>query len=133
VTFPQAPPRAERNKVPLLAYPWTILNTSTPWSTSFISDGTFSSALLRFSLSAVPNAGSLQIKLDGKKVPWVAKQGAGIDRWFYDIWVRGDGKKPDAGLHNGTHELSFALQEGGREGLAQLCSVEVIEYGNPNE
>jgi hypothetical protein len=88
---------------------------------------------LRFSLSAVPDVGSLQIKLDGEKVSWLAKPDVGIDRWFYDVWVRGDGKKSDAGLQNGTHELSFALQEGGREGLAQLCSVEVIEYGNANE
>ncbi|KAG9124091.1 hypothetical protein FRC07_012863 [Ceratobasidium sp. 392] len=123
------PPRAERNAVPLLAYPWTILNTTKPWSTTFASDGTFSYALLRFSLSAVPDAQALQIKLDGKAISWMAKPGVGLDRWFYDVWIY----EKQTGLHNGTHELLFALQKDGKEGLAQLCSVEVIEYGNENE
>ncbi|KAG8743139.1 hypothetical protein FRC10_000356 [Ceratobasidium sp. 414] len=123
------PPRAERNAVPLLEYPWTILNTTKPWSTTFTSDGTFSYALLRFSLSAVPDAEALHITLDGETISWEAKRGVGLDRWFYDVWVFGR----NVGLRNGSHELSFALQEGGRDGLAQLCSVEVIEYGNENE
>ncbi|QRV80110.1 peptidase family M64 protein [Ceratobasidium sp. AG-Ba] len=123
------PPRIERNYVPLLAYPWTMLNTTKAWSTTFNSDGTFSYALLRFSLSAVPDAKTLDIRLDGKKVSWEAKPGVGVDRWFYDVWIN----DREGGLRNGTHELSFALQQGGREGLAQLCSVEVIEYGNEKE
>ncbi|KAG9089421.1 hypothetical protein FS749_001349 [Ceratobasidium sp. UAMH 11750] len=123
------PPRAERNAVSLLEYPWTLLNTTKSWSTTFTSDGTFSYALLRFSLSAVPDAEALHITLDGKAIPWEAKRNVGYDRWFYDVWVF----ERQAGLHNGTHQLSFALQEGGKDGLAQLCSVEVIEYGNEDE
>ncbi|KAG8729213.1 hypothetical protein FRC12_021181 [Ceratobasidium sp. 428] len=128
-TGSDAPPRAERNAVPLLAYPWTMLNTTKAWSTTFTSDGTFSYVLLRFSLSAVPDAKALEIKLDGETISWEAKPGVGLDRWFYDVWVN----EKKSGLRNGTHELSFALQEGGKEGLAQLCSVEVVEYGNKNE
>ncbi|KAG8729221.1 hypothetical protein FRC12_021169 [Ceratobasidium sp. 428] len=128
-TGSDAPPRAERNAVPLLAYPWTMLNITKAWSTTFTSDGTFSYVLLRYSLSAVPDAKALEIKLDGETISWEAKPGVGLDRWFYDVWVN----EKKSGLRNGTHELSFALQEGGKERLAQLCSVEVIEYGNKNE
>ncbi|KAG8761592.1 hypothetical protein FRC11_013700 [Ceratobasidium sp. 423] len=119
------PPRIERNSVPLLIYPWTMLNKSTPWSTNFTTDGTFDSALLRVSLSGVPEGSHLGISLDGTTVPWKTNPEVGIDRWFYDI--------PIGLLENGTHELKFALKEEGKEGLAQLCSVEVIEYGNSAE
>ncbi|CAE6458710.1 unnamed protein product [Rhizoctonia solani] len=119
------PPRVERNSVPVLVYPWTMLNKSTPWSTNFTTDGTFDFALLRVSLSGVPNGSHLGISLDGTIVPWKTNPEVGIDRWFYDI--------PIGLLENGTHEVKFALKEEGKEGLAQLCSVEVIEYGNSTE
>jgi hypothetical protein len=102
-----------------------MLNKSTPWSTKFITDGTFDSALLRVSLSGVPDDSHLGITLDGDIVTWKANPEIGLDRWFYDI--------PIIKLGNDTHELKFALEEEGKEGLAQLCSVEVIEYGNATE
>ncbi|CAE6346531.1 unnamed protein product [Rhizoctonia solani] len=122
---PDSPPRVERNSVPLLMYPWTMLNKSTPWSTNFTTDGTFDSALLRVSLSGIPDGSHLEITLDGAPITWKANPEVGLDRWFYDI--------PIQKLGNDTHELKFALEEKGKDGLAQLCSVEVIEYGNATE
>ncbi|KAL5639988.1 hypothetical protein ACGC1H_007329 [Rhizoctonia solani] len=119
------PPRIERNSVTLLTYPWTMLNKSIPWSTNFTTDGTFDSALLRVSLSGIPDGSHLEISLDGIIATWKTNPDIDIDRWFYDI--------PIGALENGTHELKFALKERGKEGLAQLCSVEVIEYGNTTE
>ncbi|KAJ1302413.1 hypothetical protein OPQ81_002731 [Rhizoctonia solani] len=119
------PPRIERNSVPLLVYPWTMLNKSTPWSTNFTTDGTFDSAILRVSLSGIPDGSHLGISLDETIIAWRTNPEIGVDRWFYDI--------PIGKLQNGTHEVKFALQERGKEGLAQLCSVEVIEYGNATE
>ncbi|CAE6449417.1 unnamed protein product [Rhizoctonia solani] len=122
---PASPPRIERNSVPLLVYPWTMLNKSTPWSTNFTVDGTFDSALLRTSLSGIPESSHLTITLDGTTVTWEANPEIGLDRWFYDVPIRK--------LANDTHELKFVLEEKGKEGLAQLCSLEVIEYGNATE
>jgi len=52
-----------------------------------------------------------------------------MDRWFYDIEdVGGLG-----GLSQGEHTLEFALTYVGREGDAQLCNVEVFEYGSEEE
>ncbi|CAE6342652.1 unnamed protein product [Rhizoctonia solani] len=119
------PPRIERNSVPLLTYPWEMLNKSTPWSTNFTTDGTFDWALLRVSLSGIPDRSHLEISLDGTIATWKTNPDIGIDRWFYDI--------PIGTLEDGTHELKLALQEHGKEGLAQLCSVEVIEYGDTTE
>jgi hypothetical protein len=116
--------------VPLLAYPWTMLNKTKPWSITFNTDGTFSSALLRFSLSGVPNSTAVKISLDKQEVQWEANKDVKLDRWFYDLPVYGE---EQGGLPQGSHELSFNLQENGLEGLAQLCSVELIEYGNANE
>ncbi|KAH7338560.1 IgA peptidase M64-domain-containing protein [Rhizoctonia solani] len=119
------PPRIERNSVPLLVYPWTMLNESTPWSTNFKVDGTFKSAILRISLSGVPDESHLEISLNSTLATWKTNPDVGIDRWFYDI--------PMGKLENGTYELKFALKKQGKVGLAQLCSVEVIEYGNTTE
>lgn len=106
-----------------------MLNKTKPWSTTFTTDGSFSSALLRFSLSGVPNATTLKISLDSKEISWKANEAVKLDRWFYDLPIYGD----KGGLSQGSHELAFELQESGREGLAQLCSVEVIEYGDIHE
>ncbi|CAE6438210.1 unnamed protein product [Rhizoctonia solani] len=119
------PPRIERNSVPLLVYPWTMLNKSTPWSTNFKADGTFESSILRISLSGIPDESHLEISLNNTLATWKTNPVVGIDRWFYDI--------PMGKLENGTHELKFVLKKQGKEELAQLCSVEVIEYGNETE
>jgi len=52
--------------------------------------------------------------------------GIDVDRWHYDV-------HRNESLSNGEHKLSFNLHEGALLGLAQLCSAEIIEFGNVNE
>ena len=54
------------------------------------------------------------------------EEGLGVDRWHYDF-------EREGGLKAGQHELSFELKGKGEEGLAQLCSFEVLEYGTADE
>jgi hypothetical protein len=119
-------PREERSVVPLQAYPWTILNTTTPWSTTFESSGAYDRFIVRFSLSGIPDKDHLKVLLDGGNIGWTPRKDIGVDRWFYDLAIS------DV-LKGGKHELSFELSENALVGQAQLCSVEVIEYGSPEE
>lgn len=119
-------PRAERAVMPFQNYTWTMLNKSTPWSATFVSSGLYSRFLVRFSLSGLPEEGYLKIYLDGEDLGWKPHPGVGLDRWHYDIY------RPEA-LSNGNHEIKFILGDVAVEGAAQLCSVEIIEYGNENE
>ncbi|RDB19088.1 hypothetical protein Hypma_014325 [Hypsizygus marmoreus] len=121
-----AAPRVERSVMPLQEYAWTMLSTSTPWSTNFTSSGAYSRHLVRFSLSGLPEASNLKVLLDGNDLGWIPKDGIGLDRWHYDIFHNYD-------LSPGQHEVKFALVNSEREGTAQLCSVEIIEYGNEDE
>ncbi|KZO92716.1 hypothetical protein CALVIDRAFT_540793 [Calocera viscosa TUFC12733] len=121
--------RVERNAMPLLEYAWTMLNSTTPWSVTFTTTGTFPRNLLRFSLSGVPRVSDLIIRLDGHSLPWLPKPDIGMDRWFYDIPDLGGAH----GLAAGAHVLEFALTYVGQEGEAQLCNVEVFEYGSEEE
>ncbi|EJU03348.1 hypothetical protein DACRYDRAFT_78262 [Dacryopinax primogenitus] len=121
--------RAELNALPLLDYAWTMLNSTTPWSTTFTTTGLFPRALLRFSLSGVPRVSDLIVRLDGHSLPWLPKPDIGMDRWFYDIPNIGG----PSGLAAGDHLLEFALTYVGQEGEAQLCNVELFEYGNEDE
>ncbi|KZT53961.1 hypothetical protein CALCODRAFT_500513 [Calocera cornea HHB12733] len=121
--------RAECNAMPLLEYAWTILNSTAPWSTTFTTTGTFPHNLLRFSLSGVPRVTDLIIRLDGHSLPWLPKPDIGMDRWFYDLAEIGG---PD-GFEEGEHTLEFVLTFVGQEGEAQLCNVEVFEYGSEEE
>ncbi|KAI0351405.1 hypothetical protein OH77DRAFT_1429702 [Trametes cingulata] len=118
--------RVERSVMPMQAYPWTLLNTSTPWSTKFNSSGTYAWHLVRFSLSGLPEKDDLRVELDGENLGWVPRADIGIDRWHYDI-------KLNRTLKGGEHEVEFTLQNGKREGVAQLCSVEVLEFGDEDE
>lgn len=119
-------PRVERSVMPLQAYPWTLLNTSSPWSVNFASSGVYSRHLVRFSLSGIPVAGDLKVELDGVDLEWVPRADIGLDRWHYDIHQSG-------ALAAGPHEVKFTLANNEREGMAQLCSVEILEFGNENE
>ncbi|KAL1692019.1 IgA peptidase M64-domain-containing protein [Schizophyllum commune] len=119
-------PRIERSVMPMQTYPWTLLNTTQPWSVTFDSAGTYSKYLVRFSLSGLPERGDVKVRIDGRDLGWEPKEGIGMDRWHYDFLV-GDG------LAGGSHELVFELVNGGREGSAQLCNAEVIEYGDDEE
>ena len=64
--------------------------------------------------------------LDGDDVNWTPREDIGVDRWFYDLHT-------NKSLKGGKHDLAFELGEGALVGQAQLCSVEVIEYGSAEE
>ncbi|KAF9046373.1 IgA peptidase M64-domain-containing protein [Panaeolus papilionaceus] len=119
-------PHIERSVMPMQAYPWTMLNTTTPWAVKFTSAGTYSRYLVKFSLSGIPESTDLRVTLDGKDLHWRPKAGLGLDRWHYDLHF----EEP---LTGGVHELGFTLLNVGREGVAQLCSTEIIEFGNEAE
>jgi hypothetical protein len=118
-------PRVERSVMPMQAYPWTMLNTSS-WSIKFTSSGDYSRHLVKFSLSGLSHQEDLQVLLDGVDLGWVPKPGIGLDRWHYDI------HSPN-GLAPGYHELNFTLVNEKQEGVAQLCSAEILEFGNEDE
>jgi hypothetical protein len=107
-------------------YAWAMLNTSTPWSTKFTSSGAYSRHLVRFSLSGLPESSDLTVELDDSDLGWTPQESIGLDRWHYDIHSK-------HGLSLGEHEVKFTLVNGDREGRAQLCSVEIIEFGNEDE
>ncbi|KAI0682809.1 IgA peptidase M64-domain-containing protein [Cytidiella melzeri] len=118
--------RAERSVMPLQAYPWTLLNTTTPWTINFSASGQYSRHVVRFSLSGLPEGSDLTVEIDGTDLGWKPKQGLGVDRWHYDIHRSG-------GLSDGEHELRFTLKNSDREGIAQMCSVEVLEFGDESQ
>ncbi|KZW03199.1 hypothetical protein EXIGLDRAFT_600942 [Exidia glandulosa HHB12029] len=128
-----APPaRAERAVMPLQDYAWAMLNHSAPFISTFTSAGTYASHVVVISLSGIPSASHLRVSLDGKDLGWTPREAIGEDRWHYRLHV-------DEGLKEGEHEVKFELLEEGVEGDpgtgegAQLCSVEVIEYGSEEE
>lgn len=112
--------------MPMQAYPWTVLSLNSPWTVKFNSSGQYARHLVRFSLSAIPEAKHLFITLDGEEICWTPMPGIGVDRWHYDV-------HRNETLADGEHTLSFNLQEGALEGLAQLCSAEIIEFGDVDE
>ncbi|KAI0718188.1 IgA peptidase M64-domain-containing protein [Cerioporus squamosus] len=118
--------RVERSVMPLQDYAWTMLNTSASWSTKFNSSGTYAWHLVRFSLSGIPDAKDLTVELDGTDLGWVPRGDIGVDRWHYDI-------KINETLEGGEHEVKFTLKSKEREGEAQLCSVEILEFGDESE
>lgn len=64
---------------------------------------------------------------DGKDLNWEPKKGLGMDRYHYDIFR-------DDSLSEGEHEVKFVLNAEEREGVAQLCNVEILEFGSdPDE
>jgi len=112
--------------MPLQGYPWAILNHSDPYTVHFISSGTYSRNIIRFSLSGLPSSDNLRVRLDGEDLGWEPKPGIGIDRWHYDFYR-------DAPLDGGKHSLEFALQESGNASVAQLCSFDILEFGDEKE
>ncbi|GLB38192.1 putative igA Peptidase M64 [Lyophyllum shimeji] len=119
-------PRVERSVMPMQQYPWTLLNSSSPWSVTFTSSGTYARHLVRFSLSGLPEASDLRVELDGKDLGWAPRKDIGLDRWHYDI-------HSDESLKPGEHEVKFTLLNAKRTGVAQLCSIEVLEFGKEEE
>ncbi|KAI0671120.1 IgA peptidase M64-domain-containing protein [Trametes maxima] len=118
--------RVERSIMPMQAYPWALLNISAPWSIMFNSSGEYAWHLVRFSLSGIPEKDDLHVVLDDQDLGWVPHIGIGVDRWHYDF-------KLNRTLTAGPHRLVFTLLNGAREGAAQLCNVEVIEFGDESE
>ncbi|KAJ7600264.1 IgA peptidase M64-domain-containing protein [Mycena floridula] len=114
------PPKAgkqaqvERSVMPLQIYAWTMLNASESWSAKFISSGTFS------------HKRDVKLELDGLDLGWEPKEGLGVDRWHYDFYI-------DGALTGGEHELKFTLLNPELEGVAQLCSAEILEFGDKDE
>lgn len=118
--------RAERSTMPMQAYPWTLLNTTQPWTISFLSSGNYARHLIKFSLSGLPDQDDLVILFDKVDLRWTPRKDIGVDRWHYDV-------NEDTSLSAGVHEVSFVLKNNALEGSAQLCSVEVLEYGTEAE
>ncbi|PPQ67716.1 hypothetical protein CVT25_009322 [Psilocybe cyanescens] len=119
-------PRIERSVMAMQAYPWTLLNTTTPWSVSFNSSGTYERYSVQLSLAGIPNKGDLLVTLDGVDLGWEPRTAVGMDRWFYNYFS-------SATLSPGIHELKFSLLNGENLGSAQLCSTEILEYGSEDE
>ncbi|TDL28252.1 hypothetical protein BD410DRAFT_782226 [Rickenella mellea] len=119
-------PRHERSVVPLQEYPWTILNTTSPWTVAFNSSGTYSTYVVQFSLSGIPDKDHLKISMDGIDLEWQPRKDIGVDRWHYAI-------ARDAALRAGEHTVSFKLGAKALVGQAQLCSVEIIEFASSDE
>jgi len=118
--------RVERSVMPLQVYPWTLLKKDAAWSVKFNSSGLYARHLVRFSLSGLPETKDLRVELDGEDLKWTPNPSIGLDRWHYDIYR-------DGGLTDGTHEVKFSLLNGNREGVAQLCSAEILEFGDETE
>lgn len=118
--------RVERSAMPMQAYPWTMINSSIPWSFNFTSSGLYSRHLVRFSLSGLPVKSDITIELDGVALDWAPRPGIGLDRWHYNI-------HRFFSLSNGEHEIKFTLLNSNRQGVAQLCSVEILEFGDESE
>jgi hypothetical protein len=60
-----AAPRIERSAMPMQEYAWTLLDTASPWSTTFNASWLYNRHLVKFSLSDIPRASDLRIELDG--------------------------------------------------------------------
>ncbi|KAL1882878.1 hypothetical protein Daus18300_000516 [Diaporthe australafricana] len=118
--------RTQRTNVPMLVYPWKLLDSFVRWSHTFNSAGTYSSYVIQFSVSGVAATGDLRIDMDGDGLDWEANHDVGLDRWIYKI-------KINKALTTGTHNLGFTLLNRSRQGSAQLCHVEVTEFGAEDE
>ncbi|KAI1245984.1 hypothetical protein MGN70_012881 [Eutypa lata] len=125
-TNPSTEPKIQRSNMPIQAYPWTLLNTSQSWSQTFTSAGTYDTYLLQVSVSGMTASSDLRVEIDGNDVGWELNPSIGVDRYIYNI-------KMDESLSLGEHEVSFTLLNEEIEGSAQLCNLEVIEYGEDFE
>ncbi|KAI0105667.1 IgA peptidase M64-domain-containing protein [Nemania sp. FL0031] len=125
-TDPPSEPKIQRTNMPIQAYPWTLLNTSEKWSDTFTSAGTYDTYLLQFSVSGMTASSDLRVEVDGEDVGWEINPEIGVDRYIYNM-------KIDSKLSPGEHELSFTLLNEEIEGTAQLCNLEILEYGVAEE
>lgn len=91
-----------------------------------MSSGMYASHLVRFSLSGLPAQSDVKVEIDGTDLGWEPKLGIGVDRWHYDI-------HRDGGLKGGEHQVEVTLLNADREGIAQLCNLEILEFGDEDE
>ena len=70
-------------------------------------------------------ASDARVLLDGKDLGWTPQAGIGQARWHYDLHV--------GGFEEGEHEVTFELVSRDKEGEAQLCNVEMLEFGDEDE
>ncbi|KAI1378590.1 IgA peptidase M64-domain-containing protein [Hypoxylon crocopeplum] len=122
-TNPPTEPTIQRSNMPIQAYPWTLLNTSQSWSQTFTSAGTYSTYLLQLSVSGMTASSDLRVEVDGEDVGWEINPAVGVDRYIYNM-------KIDEALAPGEHDIRFTLLNPEIQGSAQLCNLEVIEYGD---
>ena len=112
--------------MPIQGYPWTLLNHTSPYRAPFNSSGAYARHIIKFSLSGLPLASHLHVTLDGKDINWKPRPDIGVDRRFYDAYH-------EWALEEGEHELVFWLGDDADERIAQLCSFEILEYGDEDE
>lgn len=125
-TDPASEPKIQRSNMPIQAYPWTMLNVSRGWSQDFHSAGTYDNHLLQFSISGVTRSSALRVEIDGRDLGWEVNSLVGLDRWIYTM-------KFDDALAPGRHTLQFTLLDEEMEGTAQLCNLQILEYGDAGE
>lgn len=125
-TTPSTEPKIERSNMPIQAYPWTLLNTSQSWSQTFTSAGTYTTHLLQISVSGITASSDLRVEIDGKDVGWELNPAVGVDRYIYNM-------KMDDALTPGEHGIEVTLLNEEIQGTAQLCNLEVLEYGDEAE
>jgi len=101
-------------------------NETSPYVLNFNSDGTYSRFTIQFSVSGMPLSSDLLVILDGVDLKFTPRVDVQIDRWFYEV------PSPQP-LSKGTHNLTFVAGPTSHQGVAQLCSVEILEYGNEKE
>ncbi|KAI1088365.1 IgA peptidase M64-domain-containing protein [Rostrohypoxylon terebratum] len=119
-------PKIQRSNMPIQAYPWTLLNTSQSWCQNFTSSGSYKTHLVQVSLSGMTASTDLIVEIDGNNVGWEINPEVGVDRYIYNM-------KVDKALAPGEHEIKVTLLNELIEGSAQLCNLEVIEYGEEFE
>lgn len=120
------PPRAERSIMTYLGILWTRLSHSAPYTIAFDASGAYARSVVGLYLSGLPASEAMRVELDGVDLGWEARPGIGVDLWYYEVGVGGK-------LEKGTHTLAFYLGEAADEKVAQLCGVEVMEFGDEDE
>lgn len=125
-TNPPSEPKVQRSNMPIQAYPWTLLNTTQSWSQAFTSAGTYDNHYLQFSVSGMTASSDLRVEIDGNDIGWEIQPDIGLDRWIYSF-------KFDDALAPGRHTLSFTLLNDEIQGNAQLCNLQILEYGAADE
>ncbi len=79
-----------------------------------------------FSVSGAARNSDLVIVLDGVNLEFTPRADVGLDRWHYEI------QRP-ASLKQGTHTLTFSKGPTARDQQVQVCSIEVLEFGEEGQ